>query len=315
MNSNREPLPPVLAGYLRLLPLLPFFYILCWNSVDIFYLRSAGYSFYNIVLNLPEFVFSSILLQIGLSLFCIRRHTTRAAVLLFVGIMFQFLAELEECDVPDYSSLGLFTLLLLFAGAISIPTNLLTNKPKKDFGMLEWTILSVFSATTLIFTGHEMYFYLAWHLPLYSSLIYFAHLVSVPQWLSYDDEIQHLSLRTRRSRVKILILWLSQILIPSTILLAFSDGDLPAEITFLRILPLLLLLVSTLSPKRIPVACLIASLIWMVDLIYRLSNNRATIHIAAENIALMSSSLICFGYTTSVDVILPLRNYLGSSSF
>lgn len=90
MDSNIPVKWPLHAGFaetLRLLPLLPFLDAVRRNIIDMIYLRSAGLPFSDIIVTVPDFGLSTILLLIGLSMFFIRWRTVAAGGLLFAGIL------------------------------------------------------------------------------------------------------------------------------------------------------------------------------------------------------------------------------------
>lgn len=299
---------PLHAGFsetLRLLPLLPFLDAIRRNIIDMVYLRNAGLPLADIILTVPDFGISTIILLVGLLMFFIRWRTVNAGGLLFAGILLQFTAELKENHKPEHPLWDYLTLFALLAGSVCIASGLLTHKTDRDVKIAQWGCVAIILSVFLLFIGHEEHYYLAWHLPLYLTLLSFAHLASVPQWIAYDSETKSISINARRQRGRILLMCLTLLVIPAALLLVLSEDDIPMEVTCYRVLPLIVLPIGAIYNRHMTTVCMIGFIGWTCDLLNRLLNQSLTMQVASEDIALMTAFLICLDYTIQAEVLLP----------
>jgi len=299
---------PLHAGYadtIRLLPLLPFLDAIRRNFVDVMYLAKVGLGVKEIAITIPDFIFSTVVLAIGLSMFLIRWQTVSGGALLFSGILLQMTAELKEYHAPEFPLWDYFTLFLLVVTCVSIGSSLLSYKPDRDIKVVQWCLIAILLAALLLFIGHEEHYYLAWHLPMYLTLISFAHLASMPQWVAYDAEVRTISINARRQRGRILMFCLSLLVIPAGLLYILSNNDLPSEITFYRVLPLLFLPMGAIYYQNMPVVCMLGFIGWTADLLNRILHQDISVQMASENIAVISAFLISLDYSVQAEALLP----------
>lgn len=272
------------------------------------YLRDAGLSITDIAITVPDFGLSTIALLTGLAMFFIRWKTLSAGGLLFAGILLQFTAELKENHKPEHPFWDYLTLLTLVVGSISIASGLLTYKTDRDVNVAQWGLIAIVLAVMLLFIGHEEHYYLAWHLPLYLTLLSFAHLASVPQWVAYDSETKSISINARRQRGRVLMLCLSLLLIPAGLLFFLSEDTLPNEISCYRVVPLMLLPLGALYYRHLPITCMFGFIGWTVDLLNRSLNLSLTMQAASEDVALMAAFLIGLDYSVQAEALLPQQD-------
>lgn len=320
MDAFTPPRWPLHAGFaeaLRLLPLLPFLDAIRRNIIDMMYLSDAGLSVKDIAIAIPDFGLSTVVLLTGLAMFFLRWKTVTAAGLLFAGILLQFTAELKENHKPEYPFWDYLTLLTLVVGSVCIASSLLTYKTDRNIKIAQWGLVALVLAVMLLFIGHEEHYYLAWHVPLYLTLLSFAHLASVPQWVAYDSEMKSISINARRQRGRVLMMCLSLLLIPSGLLFFLSEDSLPTEISCYRVLPLLLLPLGAIYYRHLPTTCMLGFFGWTADLLSRSMNQTLTMQAASEDVALMSAFLIGLDYSVQAEALLPhqdLQHLAGSRS-
>ena len=306
-NTISWPLHAGFAEALRLLPLLPFLDAIRRNLIDMVNLRNADLSLFDLIVSVPEFIASTTFLFLGIAMFFIRWQTVKAASLVFTGILLQFMAELKEYQKPESEFLVLdyLNLFVIVAGSICIASGLLTHKTDRDIKIGRWGYVGIILVAILLFAGNEEHYYLAWHLPFYISLLSFAHLASVPQWIAYDATTRSISIIARRQRIRVLLMCLSLPLIPAVLLFFLSHNELPIEISLYRVMPLFLLPIGAIYCRHISTVCMIAFIGWMGDLLSRLYSQDITLQVAMENVALMSSFLICQDYASQAEALLP----------
>ena len=293
------------SSSLRLLPLLPFVDAIRRNLLDVINLSNAGLSNGEIFLAVPDFGLSSIVLAIGLSMYFLRWRTRSAGGLLLAGVMLQLTWEIKEYHKEEYTFWDFLTLLMLEISSTVIAISVLKNKSSKDIGFFHWVFYAIALSMILLFLGHEEHYYMAWHFPLYLTLLSFAHLASVPQWIAYDSGTKTISINSRRQRGRVLLLCLSLLLIPSILLFFRSKASLPEEISFYRVVPLFILPVGALNYNYMPIACMFGFIGWTADLLNRILHSTASWQLTSENIAVISSFLIALDYSIQAEALLP----------
>lgn len=87
-------------------------------------------------------------------------------------------------------------------------------------------------------------------------------------------------------------------LIPATIMIILGNGNLPTEVSTLRLIPLILAPFGVFFSDYLASVCSVCVAFWTADFMQRLLNNVLYVRVAVENIAVISVFVIIMDYST-----------------